>query len=71
MKAILLAMVFLLSASFASADWKDCNLPENKAQCEAEFQAMQEARQTMSNQEVCEKLAVCGGGGGAGAGGGA
>ena len=74
MKTTLFSLIVaLFLAAGPALAWKDCNLPANKAQCEAEFQAREAQRvidqANMTNQDVCEKYLVCGGGaGGAGAG---
>lgn len=56
-------------------NWKDCNLPENEAQCLAEFEAKVAAREAIENSlvgaEKNEYLCLvdprsCGGGGGGG-----
>ena len=60
-----------------SADWKDCNLPEHKETCVAEWEAKQAERAAKQaqltgnelNKAICEdrNRAPCGGGaGGAG-----
>jgi len=80
MKALIL-LVALFISSVAVADghtWRDCNKPSNKAACEAEFKAAEQARReaysSLSGEEInkliCEYVAgsPCGGGaGGAGA----
>jgi len=69
---LLVVLAFGVSTAFSNdqteAAWKDCNLPEWKTTCEAEFAAREAQKvidqKNMTNQQICEKYAVCGGGSG-------
>jgi len=68
MKALLLTLALAFATTSAFAEYRDCNLPENTAVCEAEF-AAKEAQKAidqagMTNAQICEKYSVCGGGSG-------
>ncbi len=79
-KLLLLAFLFSLYPAYGlefSKDWKDCNLPENKAQCDKEYQEYRAKYAELQSQykgqellrKVCEEFHVCGSGGNAGTGG--
>lgn len=76
LKMIGVAVITYLLMPYATAAFIDCNVPANRAQCEAEFQANEAIRKAEQdaltgaelNRKICEDTtgAPCGGGGGAG-----
>lgn len=78
----IIALLFSMNPAFAwlekSTTWKDCNLPQNKAQCDAEYAQYRADYAAMQaqysgqelNRKVCETFNVCGTGSGPGGAGG-